>query len=171
MKQRDLTALVIRMAQENRDWAIVGCKVHWPTWGMSALGARLPLFCAGTASSQHPNGIQKCAVNRHHNNTEPECIDELGETKPEDRALPKRNSNADFVTGGHASKFAHRAWPRPRCNYSHRAWLRTAELARRCRCAGHKPESSRRPNRRTSSRPPCAPAAARRRASSASALI
>jgi putative transposase len=26
------------MARENRDWAIARGKVHWPTWGMSALG-------------------------------------------------------------------------------------------------------------------------------------
>src|SRR5581483_2925196 len=64
---------------------------------------------------------------------------------------------------------ADRVWPRPRCNYSHRAWLRTAALAMRCRCAGHKPESSSLPNRRTSSRPPCTPAVTQHRASSANA--
>ena len=37
-----------------------------------------------------------CAVNRHHYNTEAECIDKLGGTRTEDRALRRRNSSAEF---------------------------------------------------------------------------
>ena len=64
---------------------------------------------------------------------------------------------------------ADRAWPRPRCRNWRPARPRTAAPARLRRCAGHRREWSRRPNRQTSSRRLCAPAAAPRRVSSASA--
>jgi hypothetical protein len=59
VKQNDITALVIRMAQENRDLATAGCKVHWLTWDMSVVGAQSLLSPAGTAPSRHPSGIEK----------------------------------------------------------------------------------------------------------------
>jgi len=40
-----------------------------------------------------------CAVNRHRYSTGAECIDKLGDTKTEDRALRRRNSIADFGAG------------------------------------------------------------------------
>ena len=40
-----------------------------------------------------------CAVNRHHYSTEAKCIDKLGGTQTEDRALRRRNSSADFGAG------------------------------------------------------------------------
>ena len=55
-KQKNLTALVIRMAEEHRHWGYRRLQGDLANLAMSALGARLPLSRAGTAWSQHPNG-------------------------------------------------------------------------------------------------------------------
>jgi hypothetical protein len=68
-----------------------------------------PVTVVGSDSARHIQGRKQrchpmtfvimCAVNGHHYSTDAECIDKLGGTKTEDRALRTRNSRADFGAG------------------------------------------------------------------------
>jgi hypothetical protein len=55
----EIETLVIRIAEENRDWAIVGSRVHCPTSGTRSRAARLPMFCSGAGSSQPRSGNER----------------------------------------------------------------------------------------------------------------
>ena len=55
----EIEMLVIRMAEENRDWAIVGSRARCPTSGTRSRAARLPIFCSGTGSSQPQSGNER----------------------------------------------------------------------------------------------------------------
>ena len=55
----EIETLIIRMAEENRDWVIVGSRVRCPTSGTRSRAARLPIFCSGGGWSQPRNGNER----------------------------------------------------------------------------------------------------------------
>jgi putative transposase len=55
----EIETLVIRMAEENRAWAIVGSRVRCRTSGTRSCAARLLIFCSGAESSQLRSGNER----------------------------------------------------------------------------------------------------------------
>jgi hypothetical protein len=57
---REIEAVVVRMAEENRDWgAIDASRVRCPIWGTSLPAARSLRFWNGTESSRRRSGVGK----------------------------------------------------------------------------------------------------------------
>jgi hypothetical protein len=52
----EIEALVVRMAEENRDWDYRGSRAHYPMWGTKLPAARSPRFWNGTAWSRRRSG-------------------------------------------------------------------------------------------------------------------
>ena len=46
--KREIERLIVRMAKENRDWAMTGLRGHWPIWGMRFPIKRSAMFCTVT---------------------------------------------------------------------------------------------------------------------------
>jgi len=57
----ELEALVVRMAEENREWSIAASRAPCRIWGTNLPAAPSLTFCGATASTRRPSG----AVRRH----------------------------------------------------------------------------------------------------------
>ena len=59
LTKKELETLVVRMAEENRDWGYRRIQGALSNLGHELAAARSPIFSGGTASNLHPNGTGK----------------------------------------------------------------------------------------------------------------
>jgi hypothetical protein len=53
--KREVEQLIVRMAEENLDWAMTGLRARWPIWGMRIAIRRSAMSCNAMVCRPHPS--------------------------------------------------------------------------------------------------------------------